>query len=368
MPLRVLYWTEMFFPSMGGTEVLGAAILDGLAARGIEFTVVTSHLPEPLPDEDHYHGIPVHRLHFWEAAAQRDIALMAATRRRVAEIRRSFQPHVIHLNASGPSLFFHVRAQADEAVPWIFTPHAPLTDQRVDEDTILGQAFRSADRIVCVSGAQREQILRLAPDVAGKAVVIYNSVAPEAVPAPPADAPRLLFLGRLAPVKAVDVAIDAAARLAGRFPDLELTIVGEGPERQNLERRAADRGVAEQVRFAGRVPDTRPYFERAAVVVMPSRWEETFGITALEAALMERPIVATRVGALPEVVADGETGILVPRDDPEALAEACGHLLDHPALARRMGRAALERAVERFSLSGMLDAYETAYRELGRTP
>jgi glycogen(starch) synthase len=97
---------------------------------------------------------------------------------------------------------------------------------------------------------------------------------------------------------------------------------------------------------------------------MPSRWEEAFGLVALEAALMARPVVATRVGGLPEVVLDGETGLLVQKDDSGALARAVGFLLDHPEQAMSMGNAGRLRAKEVFSLARYVDAYDTLYRRL----
>jgi glycogen(starch) synthase len=101
---------------------------------------------------------------------------------------------------------------------------------------------------------------------------------------------------------------------------------------------------------------------QATFVLMPSRWEETFGLVALEAALLGRPVIATRVGALPEVVQDGETGLIVPRDDAAGVAAAIAALLEDPARTQRMGHAARERALRVFGLRPSLDAYEALYR------
>ncbi len=102
----------------------------------------------------------------------------------------------------------------------------------------------------------------------------------------------------------------------------------------------------------------------ATLVVMPSRWEEPFGLVAGAAALMARPVVASRVGGLAEVVADGETGLLVDKENPAAVARAVTHLLKNPATAERLGQAARRRAQELFGLDGVVDAYAVLYRRL----
>jgi glycogen(starch) synthase len=176
--------------------------------------------------------------------------------------------------------------------------------------------------------------------------------------------PRILCLGRHVRDKGFDVALDAFARIADRFPESRLTIAGDGPERAALQRQASELGIAGRVDFPGRVPEVHPYFEAATLVVMPSRWEETFGLVALEAALMGRAVVATRVGALPEVVQDEVTGMVVESEDSAGLALAIASLLERPAVVRRMGRAARERALEAFSLPRCIDRYEELYRRL----
>jgi glycogen(starch) synthase len=134
-----------------------------------------------------------------------------------------------------------------------------------------------------------------------------------------------------------------------------------------LERQAAELRLAESVDFVGWVaPHKVPaLMNTTTVVVMPSRCEG-FGLVALEAALMARPIVATRVGGLPEVVAHNETGLLIERDDSKAMAEAIAALLVDRNMATQMGRAGRLRAQKRFCWIRCVDAYVALYQELTR--
>jgi glycogen(starch) synthase len=111
----------------------------------------------------------------------------------------------------------------------------------------------------------------------------------------------------------------------------------------------------------GAVPEL---INTASVVVVPSRWDEPFGLVALEAALMARPVVATRAGGLAEVVEHGITGFVIEKDDVVALASAVVHLLEHPGEADRIGSAARRRALERFAWDGCVDEYERLYQHV----
>jgi glycogen(starch) synthase len=102
----------------------------------------------------------------------------------------------------------------------------------------------------------------------------------------------------------------------------------------------------------------------ASAVLMPSRWQEPFGLVAVESALMARPVIAARVGGIPEIVVHKQTGLLVPPENSSALAEAIASLVENPEAARRMGCAARSRALEDFSFQRHVDAYEAVYRRV----
>lgn len=178
-------------------------------------------------------------------------------------------------------------------------------------------------------------------------------------------------VGRLTAVKGHAVFIDAAARLAERRPDTGFVISGEEWDvpRAGLEERAEGYGIADRVYFLDRLPDVRPLLEALDVVVVASTGSEAVSRIALEAMALARPVVATSVGSLPELLADG-AGVIVPPGDPDALASALEVALADPAEAERLGRrgrAALERGYTRErAVRATVDLYNDALRRAGR--
>jgi glycosyltransferase involved in cell wall biosynthesis len=174
----------------------------------------------------------------------------------------------------------------------------------------------------------------------------------------------VLCVGPIAAHKGHRDAVWAFDILHYLFDDLRLVLVGDGPDRRRVEDFARAAGAAPFVHFLGRQPDVAPYLRRAAVVWVPSR---TGGgvCAALEAMAAGRPVVATRVPELAELVTDGETGCLVPPGDKASLARATRFLLDDAALARRLGDAARRRAEEQFGAARMVAECARIYEKVG---
>lgn len=207
---------------------------------------------------------------------------------------------------------------------------------------LAGRLLRRARLVLCASQALADAASALG---AGTVRVVPGGVrVPELVPEPE-EPPHVLYVGRLSEEKGVAELLDATG-------GLRRVIVGDGPLRD---------GVPEAVGF---VPPAElgPYYERAALVVCPSR-REGYGVVAREAMAYGRPVVASRVGGLEDAVEDGVTGLLVPPRDTAALRAALVRLLEDPALRRRLGAAAREQARERFSWSVATEATVAAYRE-----
>ena len=178
--------------------------------------------------------------------------------------------------------------------------------------------------------------------------------------------PNMIFACRqLFPRKGIRFLLEAAAQLKKKFPDLKVVLAGDGFERPQLARLAADLGIGDDVTFLGWVAnaDLPPYYRAAALSVIPSL-EEGFGIPAAEAMGCEVAVVASDAGGLPEVVEHGVTGLVVPRGDAGALAHAIGSLLADTERRRAMGQAGRERALRLFDWDRSAEQFEQLYREV----
>jgi glycogen(starch) synthase len=365
---RVLYWVQQFLPYIGGVQILGAKLLPALRERGYEFTVVASKGHLDLPEVTDFQGIPVYRFPFWEALTKGDPGLVLETRKRIADLKREFRPQLVHVNLTDPSVFFHLQTPVDPSPTFLLTTQMAMTQETADSNTVLGRALRSADRVTTISRAMLENLVGLVPEVGDKSQVVYNGLEPPALaPASlPMEPPHLLCLGRLSEEKGFDVALEALPTIIEEVPSVEMTVAGDGPALASLEVLAETLGLDGRVRFPGWIePDQVPeLINTSTLVLMPSRWWEGFGLVALQAHQMARPVVASRVGGLPEVVADGDTGLLVEKDEPRDLARAVVSLLADPDRARAMGKAARIRSRTVFGWETHVNRYDDIYREM----
>lgn len=369
MSKRILYWTARFWPHIGGVEVLGLHLIPALQARGMQVQVVTSHSGTPLPDDDRSNGIPLRRYHFLTSLARRDVPGMMQARRGLAELKRTFRPDLVHLHLSGPESLFHWQTENAHPAPTLVTVHA-IPNELQAQDSLLAHTLRRAAWVTTVSAVMLERLRELVPEIRERSSVIYNGIAPPAEPiAPlPTDPPVFLCLGRLVDWKGFDVAIAAFAGLLRAFPRARLIVAGDGPARAGLEAQVKALGIEPAVAFRGWVPPEQVVhcINESSAVVIPSRRDENLPIVALQAAQMARPVIASNVSGLPEIVHHLETGILVAPDRPEALAAAMGDLARDAEWARRLGLANRASAARRFNLAGCTDAYCDLYNRLTR--
>jgi glycosyltransferase involved in cell wall biosynthesis len=179
------------------------------------------------------------------------------------------------------------------------------------------------------------------------------------------------IVARLAYDKGIDIAIEAAARVCQTVPGTRFVfagdaIFGETDYKRSLMELVVQLDLQDHVTFVGHREDVLALMERCDLIVLPSR-RESFGLALIEAGALARPVVATKVGGVPEVVVDGETGLLVPPEDAEALAGAILRLLRDPELAGRLGHNARRRVEQRFTIQRAADNLLALYHELVRT-
>ncbi|MBW1816030.1 MAG: glycosyltransferase family 4 protein [Deltaproteobacteria bacterium] len=365
--MRILFWSERFWPTVGGVGISSSTLLPALRERGHEFAVITMKEYSDRPEEDEFKGIPVYRLPFWTAVAKGDVGLSIKLRRRVAEIKRKFAHDLLHVFFLGPSILFHFQTRNVCPAPLLVSMDSALPGQGTGKDSLVSRTFRAADWVTCVSSATLNKARRFMPEIVSHSSLIYQGRKPPGLmPAPlPSKAPTLLCLGRLAIEKGFDLALIAFASMFERHPHVRLVVAGDGPERPALEQQARKLGINDAVDFLGWVAPNKvsELINTSTIVVMPSR-REGLPQVAMEAALMARPVVAARVGGVPEIVVHGQTGLLVGQEDSSALADAVEFLVAHPEKAAQMGQAARERVKKEFSWDHYMDAYEALYRKL----
>jgi len=196
---------------------------------------------------------------------------------------------------------------------------------------------------------------------------IYNGINLQRF-APPADGrrgpPTAIAVANLIPEKGIHLLIEAFSRID--LPEARLNVVGDGPELGRLQELARLRGIEARVNFLGLRDDVDALLQRAHVFVHPCVWEEAFGLTLAEALATGCPVVASQIGATPEIVTDHDTGLLVPPGDVNALAAAVGCILRDSPFRERLGARASRSATERFSLDASAKAHVNCYEEVAR--
>ena len=277
--------------------------------------------------------------------------------RDLSRILRQRRPALVHGSGLASTLIAGVPS-ALSRVPLVWHAHDML-DQRARHVPIIRAAGALSHSIVCVSRHSRDRLLRFGLS-ADKCRIVWNGVRVGPLPAgrPAGEAPSLLAVGALTPQKGQHVLVEALASLMPRYPGLRLDIVGQvlfdrdRAYEARLHAQVERLGLTGRVRFLGHRNDVPGLLRLATVVVHPATAEETFGLVPLEAMAAGRPVVASRIGGLSEVVEDGVTGRLVEPGRSDILARVLDELLGDPELRDRFGVAGHRTAAERFGLEG----------------
>jgi glycosyltransferase involved in cell wall biosynthesis len=377
MKVSLVYFLNSI--TLGGMEAHSLVLARGIDRNRYDLRVIMPARPhlDPLAEDLVRYDIPVHRL---TLDGQQPLGQRWASFRVLVRLLRTYRVDVMHQQRTGP---FHGKlaclAAKAAGVPVIVATEHQAPPPQIPRRALLQNALidRLVDRIIVVSEDNRAQQLVHTGRKPSKVVTIYNGIPiqewqprpPEVVAAQKRElgldnaAPIIGTTGRLVEQKGLPYFLRMAALLLPDFPAAKFVIVGDGPLRDEFVALARDLGLADRVVFTGfrtDVPDLMSVFD---LFVLASVYEP-FGLVLVQAMALQKPIVATRVGGIPEVVADGETGLLVPPRQPAALAEAAARLLRDEALARRMGQAGRERVLARFTAEAMARKTMALYEEL----
>jgi glycosyltransferase involved in cell wall biosynthesis len=373
--------------NMGGPALHVAYLTAGLAERGYDTTLVAGSLARGedsmafVADRRGVEVVKIDELHR-EISPLRDLVAVF----RLARLIRAERPQILHTHTAKAGAIGRLAALvAGPAGPPIVVHtfhghvlHGYFDPFRTRVFRLLERFLaRSSTALIAVSPQVRDDLVSLGVAPAEKFTVVRLGIElDERVAideAMRAEARRVMgipperftvgWVGRMTGVKRTDDVVRAFAALRARGVDACLCIVGDGPDRDQVERRAHELGVIRDCLFLGYQEDVARFFAVFDAFVLSSVNEGT-PVVAIEALAAARPVVATRVGGVPDVVTDGVDGFLVEHGDVEALAERLARLAADPELRRAMGEAGRARVLPRYAVSRLIDDIDRLYRSL----
>jgi glycosyltransferase involved in cell wall biosynthesis len=291
--------------------------------------------------------------------------------RLIREILARYQAEVLHTHGYKADLYGFLAARAS-SVPVMATCHNWTNDTRtVQLYAFLDRFVLRRFRVVTAVSSTVAELLIDAGISADRVRVIHNGIGTEQRDSPQ-EIPEILanghgpvigLVGRLVPQKGFLDVLACAPEILSCKPDTRFVIAGDGPQRAELEQAARDAGISHAVIFTGARADIQRFYAAMDIFVLPSL-NEGMPMTVLEAMAAGKPVVASRVGGVPEMLCDGESGILVQPGNRRQLKEALVGLLEAPARARQMGKRGRERVIQEYSSSAMARQYASLYGSL----
>lgn len=369
-PLRVLMVVDGRYPATGGAEMQARLLSSSLAAAGHAVHVLVPHLDRSLPVRGHVDGIPVTRLSYPRIKGLGAVLLNIRFALWLLRRRKSFDAIHIHM-------MHNLAAAAGWLKPWL-KPQvvAKVSGAAEFQGGILDPALRNGTvQRILLRGAQRLdsyqcislRTVKIMEEAGFPAERLYH--VPNAVDLARFKPPLVrnqtglhaVFVGRHVPVKGLDVLLKAWA--LGEWPaNSQLTIAGDGPERERLIAMAKELGIEKSVKFPGLVQDVPALLSDNNLYVQASH-QEGLPNAVLEAMSCALPVVATRVSGHEDIITDEETGFLVPPNDPLALSTALNRLAHQQELRVEMGAAARKYVERKFSTSTVLESLAKLYKK-----
>lgn len=364
------------YPTYGGSGIVGSELGKELAERGHTVHFISSSLPTrltKLSERVRFHEVEMMSYPLFE---HQPYTLALAT--KMATVAEAENLDLLHVHYAIPHSISAILAREslkpNRRLPVITTLHGtditlvgadrsylPITRYGIvqsDGVTAISQYLKDATResfqfddikvipnFVCQSDYQRHSVEELRRELA------------------PGDETLLVHVSNFRPVKRPVDCVEILARVLNKGIKARLVMVGDGSERTNAEHRARCLGVYEKCSFVGKQPKIVDYLSAADVLLLPSE-QESFGLAALEAMACEVPVIASRVGGVPEVVTDGETGFLSDVGDVAKMAEDAARLLVDENLRKQMGARARESALSRYSTDIVIPQYIEFYEQV----
>jgi N-acetyl-alpha-D-glucosaminyl L-malate synthase BshA len=362
------------YATFGGSGVVATEVGKALATRGHEVHILSTALPPRLIGfEDHvtFHEVTASKYPLFETDPY-PIALAS----KMADVASRHSLDIMHAHYAIPhaSAALLARMAVDGRIKVVTTLHGTDITVVGSDNSYLPMvklAIRSSDAVTVVSDFLRAETLRVF-GINRHLDVVYNFVAPPPTPPEntqsckswlsPDGVPVLAHISNFRPVKRVLDVMKIFETVRRKHP-CKLVMVGDGPDRLDAEDFARNNKIEADVRFTGKQLDIASVLACTDVFLLPSS-TESFGLAALEAMSYGVPVVASRIGGIPEVVRDGIDGYLADPMDVDAMAEHVAKLIASPGRRLELGARAKERALKDFAEEPIIDQYEAIYRRV----
>jgi N-acetyl-alpha-D-glucosaminyl L-malate synthase BshA len=364
------------YPTYGGSGIVGSELGKELAARGHTVHFISSALPTRLTELNErvrFHEVEMMSYPLFE---HQPYTLALAT--KMATVAETENLDLLHVHYAIPHSISGILARESlkpkRYLPVITTLHGTdITLVGADRSylPITRYGIVQSDGVTAISHYLKEATkeifqfddIEVIPNFICQTDYARHPVDELRSSLAPQGEPLLVHVSNFRPVKRPVDCTEILARVLQKGVNARMVMVGDGSERTNVEHRARCLGVYEKCVFVGKQPNIVDYLSAADVLLLPSE-QESFGLAALEAMACEVPVIASRVGGIPEVVTDGETGFLSEVGDVEKMAEDAARLLRNTTLRREMGKRARESAVSRYRTDIVIPQYIEFYERV----
>ena len=368
------------YASLGGSGVVATELARALASRGHGVHLISTD--EPFRWRADIPGLTFERVDTPAYPLFREPQYLLALSTAIVRIAREQRLDIVHAHYAVPHATAAYLADAILGAEGYPTPPRTVTTLHGTDITLVG-SDPSYARVVAFSIEQSHAVTAVSSSLRSRTIAALNvsreiRVIPnfldcaayrrQEVPAlgdrlrRGGSAPLVVHASNFRPVKRIGAVLEIFREIRGRVP-ARLVLIGDGPDRDLAARLAAEYALQDTIEFAGEQHDLVPWLSSADLFLLPSH-EESFGLAALEAMACEVPVVASRVGGLPEVIDDGVTGYLCSPDDIGGMADRGVSLLTDGALKARIGRAAAASVRERFCADLVVPEYERCYHDV----
>jgi len=370
MTPQIIMLISNFYPVLAGAEQQALNLSKGLQANNIPVSVLT----RAVQGEKHFEivaGIPVYRnIRVIDRGKLFGMTYILTTLYHLFKLRKTYNIihcHIAdglgHVAALIMAFLFNKKVIVKIALSGPESDFQRMKASRINR--ICLKLLHHVDRIVTIcSWSKQEAAAEGFPDT--RIAFIPNGVdIHQFYPsASGTDKPnRITFIGRLTPQKGIDVLLRAFAAISRNLPNLQLDIIGEGPQKETLIKNVKTLGITDKVVFHGTLAQPETLLAAAAVFVLPSR-SEGLSNALLEAMACGLPVIATAVGGNLDLIENGQNGLLVEQDNPDQLAEAIERVLSDREFSDKLGKAARQTIVSGYSMEQVTSKYIALYRKL----